>query len=429
MNSEITQPHKICITGTKGKTTVTAVISEVLEQYYETVLKVDTKGHYINGVQKGTMEESKAIWGLVPSVSPGRFLYELIGKETSSVAVLESSLGSSTLSGLGYFSHQVGIFLNVYEDHMGSTDRLKTKRDIMKAKRFVFERLSGQGGVAVFNADDELVVEALKFIPSHVKAKIIPFGLGFAYFDLNKHLASGGSAITIKNNQLLLLTEKKEIKVLDVRDVSWTFNANFKPSLYNLMAVFAGLIGLVGGSGVSKIGSLLTVTKLDPYGGRLTLMKSAKGTQIIADYAHEKYSLREVSKLAKNMINNMGKVIGVVRLAYDRTDQSITDTGEFIANDYDKFIVYEKIDGYWRMPKERLRSKHFPKQVVGHVSQVLFNTIVAVNPNTERILREDQAIARAAEIASGEDIVVIIVNDDIERSINFIKDSFKAEFV
>ena len=37
--------------------------------------------------------------------------------------------------------------------------------------------------------------------------------------------------------------------------------------------------------------------------------------------------------------------------------------------------------------------------------------------------------AAAAELARPEDAVVIIVNDDIEQSIAFIKEKFRAEFV
>jgi hypothetical protein len=43
---------------------------------------------------------------------------------------------------------------------------------------------------------------------------------------------------------------------------------------------------------------------------------------------------------------------------------------------------------------------------------------------SERIVREDQAVGRAAQLARPGDTVVVIVNDDSEQSVGFIKKSF-----
>ena len=67
----------ILITGTKGKTTVSYLVDNILMALKKTTLRVDTTGHFINGERKSTLDESKAIWGLVPTVCPGRFLWEL----------------------------------------------------------------------------------------------------------------------------------------------------------------------------------------------------------------------------------------------------------------------------------------------------------------------------------------------------------------
>jgi hypothetical protein len=45
-----------------------------------------------------------------------------------------------------------------------------------------------------------------------------------------------------------------------------------------------------------------------------------------------------------------------------------------------------------------------------------------------RIIREDEAIQHAASIAKEGDVVVHIVNDDIQRSVNWLRDYFKADF-
>jgi cyanophycin synthetase len=426
MNNHVVRAPRIAITGTKGKTTVTSVLAAVLQNYQKTVLKVDTKGHYVNGNQKSTLKDSTRVYGLVPTVCPGRFLYELDGHEKDGVAVLECSLGSSRLAGLGYGAHNIGIFLNVMEDHLGSSDRLKTKEDIMLAKSFIF-RMLHLDPYAVFNADDKLVVKALKFIPEDLNDTKVPFGLEFTFFDVVEHLKNGGSAVTVEDEWVVIKKDNRIQKIVKLNDIGWTFQGQFKPSIYNLLAVVAGAYSFFKGELPQDFSKRLAAVKLDPTDGRLTLFKNQQGIKILADYAHEKYSLREVAKLAKSLTSNKGQVIGVVRLAYDRTDKMIIDTGKFIAKDYDQFVVYDKIDGYWRQPRDRLRSRKFSSETVGRVSTLLSDAIKELNSNCEQILREDLAIERAVKIAKPGDVVVVIVNDDIKRSIEFIKDSFKAE--
>jgi len=66
----------IAVTGTKGKTTTVAVIDQILRALDRDVLKVDTTGHYVNGEQRSTAEDSRRTWRLVPTRSPGRYLWE-----------------------------------------------------------------------------------------------------------------------------------------------------------------------------------------------------------------------------------------------------------------------------------------------------------------------------------------------------------------
>jgi cyanophycin synthetase len=130
---------KITITGTKGKTTVSSVLATVLQSVESKVLNVDTNGAYINGEMVMSKSDSQLIWDIVPTVAPGRFLYLLHDPavkfdgqhhgNAEGVAVLEASLGSGTLSGLAYYGHDVGVFTNVFEDHLGSRPDLNTRED------------------------------------------------------------------------------------------------------------------------------------------------------------------------------------------------------------------------------------------------------------------------------------------------------------
>lgn len=420
----------ISVTGTKGKTTTVAVIADVLQKLEKNVLKVDTTGHFLNGERKSTLDESKAAWRLVPSVCPGRYLWEFHTHpelKENGVAVLECSLGCSGPSGLGYRYHNVGVFLNVFEDHLGSSDRIQTKADIARAKQFVFSRLLHAESYAVFNADDSLVVGSLDALPDARDITKIPFGLSFSAYPVEDHLRNGGVVFTVnEKKEIVLRSLAGDTVILDLRALSWTFNATFEPSTWNLLAAAAAVYGHFKGELPANIKEVFESVRLDQYGGRLTMLGTENGVRILADYAHEKQSLALVARLAKTQILAGGKVIGVVRLAHDRTDELMRETGRVIAAEYDQVIVYDKIDGHYR--KATRKGTRFT-EVVGRTSEIIATAIKEVNPNVERILREDHAIARAAEIAKPGDVVIVIVNDNIEQSINFIKEIFKADFV
>ena len=419
----------ISVTGTKGKTTTVAIIDDVLRKLNHNVLKVDTTGHFVNGERKSTLEDSKLTWGLVPSVCPGRYLWEFHKDESireNGCAVLECSLGCSAGPGLGYKLHDIGVFLNVFEDHLGSGARLKTRQDIANAKDFVYKRLK-RGGVAVFNADDELACERLSEVPKNYGVSLVPCGFSFEFFDLESHLKGGGIALTHKNGDIILLKGEKETVLFSVAKIPWTFNGLFMPSVWNLMFSAAAVYINNDYAWDEKVTQAFESVRLDQYGGRLTVMKANNGATIIADYAHEKVSLLEIAKLARSIVKKGGQSIGVVRLAHDRTDELITETGMLVGSSFDKLVIYEKIDGHWRQPIN-INSVRFP-QVVGRTSKVLMEGVQKTNQDVERIMREDHAITCAAEIAGPNDVVVIIVNDNIKRSIGFIKEAFKAEFV
>jgi len=87
-------PKIITITGTKGKTTTTNLIANLLCRLGYDTLHVSTLGHYVNGEQKSTIEDSKRIWGIkTPSLIPGRYLGVFFSDllRRNPVAVLESS--------------------------------------------------------------------------------------------------------------------------------------------------------------------------------------------------------------------------------------------------------------------------------------------------------------------------------------------------
>ncbi|HET8671342.1 MAG TPA: Mur ligase family protein [Candidatus Saccharimonadales bacterium] len=419
----------ISVTGTKGKTTVVSIIADILRRSKCNVLHVDTSGHFVNGERRSVAADSMHIWGIrTVTAMPGKYLGSFLCDQTlqqSPVAVLECSFSCKS-HGLGYATHKVGVFLNVFEDHIDPRGPIKNKQDLAEAKSFIFSSIA-DNGYAVFNADDEFVCGALRRIPRDKHIQFIPCGLSFEHFDLPRHLAAGGVAITVETDNVVLKSASQTTVLCALKVLPWTFNGSFTPSVMNMLHACGAVYGFFDGKLPKDSRELFDATRLSPQTGRLVVTKAANGTVVIGDYAHEKQSLKAIASLGRSLIEGSGKLIGVVRLAHERSDESLQDTSRTIAEAFDEVVVYDKIDGYWRKPGKPV-IKRYP-QVVGRTSEIVAAAIKERNSNVTRILREDEAIAFAAKRASSEDVVVVILNDNISRSLDFIKQEFHTEEV
>ncbi len=416
----------ISVTGTKGKTTVVRALSNIIHQLGENTLRVDTDGYYINEVKKGDLSESKKLFSLVPTVCPGKYILAMKRYYPNFSAIFEAAIGSSGTGGLGYGLHQIGIFTNVFEDHLGTSARLKSKLDLAKAKNFIFSRIDSKG-YAVFNADDKYVCSQLWSIPKFRNVKLLPVGITFKNFNKNSHIHSGGKIITMENGWIVIVSKKESKKVIKPSEISWTFSGQFMPSVYNLMLIVAGLYAFNDGN-ISKMAiSALKKYNLDKEGGRLTTLENKKrDIKIILDFAHEKFSLIEIAQLGNKIKRN--RLIGIVRLAPDRTDEMIFNTGKVIAPYYDYLFIYDKIDGVTK--KKYIGRKLDLKREVGEVSKLMYKgALKSKNKNVERIIIEENAIKKAARIARKGDVVIVISGDDHKRTLKYIKRFFKAKFV
>ncbi len=417
----------ISVTGTKGKTTVVRALDFVLRKSGNKTLRVDTDGHYINGRQKSTLEDSKKLFMLVPTVCPGKYLLDAKKMYPNFTAIFETAIGSSASAGLGYGLHQIGIFTNVLEDHLKASKRLQTRNDLAKAKRFIFNRID-LGGTVIFNADDKYVCSQIEAVPKFRRpVYLLPVGFNFEYFDLNKHLKRGGEWITVENGWVVVKNRKKTDKIVELKEIVWTFNGAFQPSVFNLMFIVAGLYVHNNKEITAKNIKYLKKYRFDKFGGRLTLLENKKGIKILVDYAHEKFSLAEVAQLGKSIAK--GEVWGVVRLAPDRPDKVIYETGEYIADKFDNLIVYDKIDGIVR--KEYKGRKSFFNRKIGEVSKIFYRGIKNKKKNGKvlRVVREDLAIKKSAELAQPGDTVIVICGDDHRRTIKLVRKYFKAKFI
>lgn len=409
-------PTIISITGTKGKTTVSNILFSVLKEIKnEDVLLVDTEGVYMNNTPKETFDDSWKLYRLVPTVSPGRFLYHLAHSK-SSTAILEMSIGSSNLPGMGYQKHAIGALLNVFEDHIGV--RVKSRNELAKHKAMmIFGRLK-EDGYAVYNADDTYILKQRYQIPENKNITQIPFGLYFHSFDYKNHIQQGGMYITVKDGWIVCITKERTTKIINTLSVSWTFQGQYQPSTYNLMAIVAILYAYnFGKTPVKKTLQKLQESNLPEEKARLLRFQNTKKDyEVIVDYAHEKYSIKEIAKLARGLAKN--KTIGLVRFSHDRSDTQLKDYAKSIANLFDTIIVYNrKMQSTKKQPAEKSVNR------VQQVASLVYNEIqkyAQKDTITHHIQSEKDALQYTKNIVQKGDVVVHISNKHTE-SIHLVK--------
>ncbi|MGM0629110.1 MAG: Mur ligase family protein [Patescibacteria group bacterium] len=426
-NKKGKSPTIISINGTKGKTTVARLLEIAYNKIGKKTLLVDTHGHYFNREKRSNQEENIAIYGLMPTVCPGRFLYELKDQENS-VAILETSVGSSALPGMGYKAHNVGILTNIFEDHIGR--RIKTRLSLAKEKGKLFRRVKNDGTL-IFNADDKYsvprITKARKLL-DRKNVEIMPTGIDFSFFNIDRHLKNGGEALTLKEGSLLIVSPEKEEKVIDLSSVDWTFNGSYRPAVLNLMLAVSCIYKDQGRKVLMEVKDVFeNYTPDEKNAGRmLCYLNREKNIGLIIDYAHEKNSLKEISRLASKL--SPGKTTGVIRFAPDRTDEQLKDYSRETANLFDNVIVYDKIDGVQKKPLKDKRKVSY--RDIGEVSKIVFEEMKnhSHSPsNIHRIVQEKDALKKAFELSRSGDLVIHIYGNDPAESVQMIKDIMGAE--
>lgn len=386
----VQQTRIITTTGTKGKTSVTRALHYAIGAVHdEPVLGVDTNRVLLGTKKVSTFAESRRLTGLVPTVCPGRFLMALDGIEKP-VAVLESSVGSSQSPGLGYRLHEIGIFTNVYDDHVGAKPYLATRADLARAKSFVFAHIQ-KGGAAIYCADNEYVVDQLGAIPSDKDIAVVACTLNPEYRTDRKEYI-----ITATKDAIVMRFGGEIVMHVPIAAQPWLYGGQHQPSLYNALFVYGALWALYRNDADSLKRAIAALDTYEPDqdGGRMIVRKSKKGTHVLLDFAHEAVSLSYIAKYA-NSLAPKGKTIGVVRLSGERPNEHIVSTTQRFAPDFSELIIYEQESAKGRQ--------------AGEVAALMCEAAKSAGVEARVELSEEGALKLANERSSADDSIVYIV--------------------
>lgn len=378
----------ISVTGTNGKTTTTRLTSYVLRSMGYKVGMTSTDGIYIDDecIDKGDdtgYASAKTV---------------LLNKDVE-VAVLETARGGLIRRGLAYDLADVAAITNITEDHLG-VDGIENMEELAKVKALVGEAVK-EDGYVVINADDPWS----KKIINRISAKKIYFSKDINNELIQENINNGEIAIYEDSNSIWVVNEHKKYKIIDICKLPIALDGILEFNIENAMAACGILVGLnVDYCMITKgfIGFKLN----QKYNSGRFNMFNVNGIKVILDYGHNIEGYRAIlnsfSKIKRE------KLIGIIGVPGDRSDDSIIDIGEMCSNSMDNIFIKEDKD-------RRGRKK-------GEVAELLEKGIKKGNVKNYNIcLHEDKALREAIKISKPGDYIIVFY-EKIDPLIEIIKE-------
>jgi cyanophycin synthetase len=381
----------VAVTGTNGKTTTSRLISHALKYEGKTVGFAGTTGVEIDGVEILSGDYSGPDGAAV-----------VLREPTIDHAVLEVARGGIVRRGLGFDDCDIGVLLNVGEDHIGN-DGVEDVDELALVKATVIEAVR-ENGVSVLNADDPIVVG----LRDLARGEIIYFSLDPTNETVVAHLESGGVAVLVDRGEVVIRSPMPPIHVLPVVDAPITLRGVATFNVANVLAAVAALHGL--GTPVDKIRTGISTfhSSATQNPGRMNMIDFVT-FKVIVDYGHNVPAVRAMGNALPHLTS--GRKIVVAHGTGNRLDESIRSFGSALAEVYD-YIILAEVDPRNRVDGESPALVRSGAVERGHPEA-----------NIEIVMDELKAIDRAFEIVRPGDLIVVQV-DQVTPMLDHIMQHF-----
>jgi UDP-N-acetylmuramoyl-L-alanyl-D-glutamate--2,6-diaminopimelate ligase len=295
----------IGITGTKGKTTITYLLEEILKKSRLSPGVIGTisyRGPGMNVSAERTTPEA-------PDLQ--RILHEMLehGVTHCFMEVSSHALDLKRVYGIGF---DIAVFVNLSGDHL---DYHQTMEQYFEAKKKLFF-LNHKKGIAVVNGDDLWGKKLISQLPTGT----ITYGLE--------------PGATVRGKDFTL--DEKGIQVsVDYQDGQLSVSSPLlgKPNLYNILASVAVALSLnLPISGIKE-----GIASLEGIPGRFEKIENSLGLRILVDYAHTDDALKNLLETAREL--NPKRTILVFGAGGDRDKTKRPRMGEVAGNLSDWSII------------------------------------------------------------------------------------------
>lgn len=384
----------VAVTGTNGKTTTTRLIAHMARTAGHHVGYTTTDGIYIdnNVICQGDCSG--------PS-SAATVLRDPI----VDFAVLECARGGILRSGLGFDQSDISVVTNVTEDHIG-IDGIESIEELARTK-MVVPRTTNRNGLAILNADDDLVYDMRK----ELDCNIALFSMDAENPRIKAHCEADGLAAFVEQNYIVVSKGKWKNRLAKVSDLPITFGGTAEFMIKNILpAVLAGVhrhfdMKMMADALKTFIPSAQTTP------GRMNLF-NFRFAELMVDYAHNEAGFIELKKYVDQHPANYK--IGVVAATGDRRDDDIRKIGYYAAQMFDEIIIRDDEN-----PRGR-SSEEMSALISEGIRQVKENTPVHIIPDEQEALTYALACAPVGSF-------ILACADKVHQTIDYVTTLQKNE--
>ncbi len=347
----------IGVTGTNGKTSVTAYISHIMNKCFIPCATLGTLGS-VTPTDKYSTERT------TPEVDELFELFRKFSDKGIKAVAMEVSSHALELKRVSPLNFKIAVFTNLSVDHL---DFHKTMYSYMKAK----EKLFYQCDIAVINSDDEYGKEILYHIPCN-KVTYSINDENAQYRATNISYSSSGTSYTLVYNG----NKKFEVKI----KTPGVF------SVYNSLAAISATAeyGLNIQDICDALSSEIAIS------GRFESINNGLGINIILDYAHTPDGIKNVLTVAREFTK--GRLISVFGCGGERDASKRSKMG----------LISSELADYTIITSDNPRNEN--------EIEIAYQTVkdIAIDKLYNIIIDRRNAIEHAIKTAKNNDSVIIM---------------------
>ena len=349
----------IGVTGTKGKTTTTYMIKEILEKAGHKVGLIGTIANYIGNEKIGDNHSRTT-----PESLELQEMFSKMVEQNVEIAVMEVSSQSLKLNRVYGIDFDMAIFTNFTEDHISPNEH-PNMEDYFNCKLELIKNAKK----SYIHADDYNVAK----IKTMLKDKdISTFGIDNMADMLAKDVTIRNTSVDFRAK---INGKNERIKV----------GIPSRFTVYNALAAFC----VVNNFGVT-IDQTREALEQIAVPGRMEMVPNKKGLNIMIDYAHSPASLESVLKAVKAYTR--GRVISVFGCGGDRDTKKRPIMGE----------ISGKNAAYTIITSDNVRTEN-PEDIVKQIEEGIKHT----KTQYKVIVDREEAIKYAISIANKNDMIVL----------------------
>jgi len=383
----------ISITGTNGKTTTTRLVGHTASLMGICCGMTTTSGVYVGKecILKGD------------NTGPVSARMVLSNKNVD-MAVLETARGGIVRKGLGYDLADVGVIVNISDDHLG-IDGMETLEDIAHAKALVIEAVKPEG-YSVINADDEMA----EYLMKRAAGNIILFSRSSKNPKVLDHMAKGGTALFVDKSEIFIFDGSKTIRLIKIKDIPICFGGMVECNIENSLAAASALYAVNIPVEVIRKGLKTFMPDVEQNPGRFNIFDMGD-FKVMLDYSHNPAGYKCVTDFIKK--TDAKRLVGIIGMPGDRLDSSIRKAARICCGVFSKIYIKEDND---------LRGRQ-----AGEVAGIFYDEIIkggVSKDDVEIIYSETKALETAIMNAQPGDLIVMFY-ENFEPNVEIIKNYIK----